>query len=224
VKNTIISGLAALTGAWAASASGQISATATLTPGNPAGGVYHYSAVLNNTGTTTIGTFWFAWIPGYDFMPNIPSNILSPAGWGYYIEGLPGNGYSVRWVAGSAADQIPAGGSLSGFAFDSTVTPAALLNPPPRLPNLETVTSFVYIGAPELDPGFEFNPTVGAPCYANCDNSTTPPALNVLDFSCFLNKFAAGDTYANCDGSTTPPVLNVLDFACFLNRFAAGCT
>jgi probable HAF family extracellular repeat protein len=61
-------------------------------------------------------------------------------------------------------------------------------------------------------------------CDANCDNSTTAPILNVLDFTCFLNKFAAGDTYANCDGSTTPPVLNVLDFTCFLNRFAAGCS
>ena len=29
-------------------------------------------------------------------------------------------------------------------------------------------------------------------CQANCDQSTTPPVLNVLDFSCFLNKFAAG--------------------------------
>ena len=64
----------------------------------------------------------------------------------------------------------------------------------------------------------------GAPCYANCDASTTAPVLNVLDFSCFLNRFAAGDTWANCDGSTTPPVLNVLDFSCFLNRFAAGCS
>jgi hypothetical protein len=62
-----------------------------------------------------------------------------------------------------------------------------------------------------------------ASCYPNCDNSTTPPVLNVLDFSCFINKYAAGDPYANCDGSTTPPVLNVLDFACFLNRYAAGC-
>ena len=61
-------------------------------------------------------------------------------------------------------------------------------------------------------------------CYANCDGSTTTPVLNVLDFSCFLNRFAAADSYANCDGSTTPPVLNVLDFSCFLNRFAAGCT
>jgi hypothetical protein len=29
--------------------------------------------------------------------------------------------------------------------------------------------------------------------------------------------------YANCDGSTTAPALTVADFACFLNSFAAGC-
>ncbi len=62
-----------------------------------------------------------------------------------------------------------------------------------------------------------------AACYANCDDSTAAPILNVLDFSCFLNRFAAGETYANCDHSTTSPVLNVLDFSCFLNQFAAGC-
>ncbi len=61
-------------------------------------------------------------------------------------------------------------------------------------------------------------------CYANCDSSTTPPTLNVNDFVCFLNRFAAGDPYANCDASTTPPTLNVNDFVCFLNRFAAGCS
>jgi len=60
-------------------------------------------------------------------------------------------------------------------------------------------------------------------CYANCDGSTAPPILNVADFSCFLNRFTAGDSYANCDDSTNPPVLNVQDFACFLNTFAAGC-
>jgi probable HAF family extracellular repeat protein len=61
------------------------------------------------------------------------------------------------------------------------------------------------------------------PCYANCDQSTAYPALNVLDFNCFLNRFTAGDTYSNCDGSTEPPVLNVLDFNCFINRFTLGC-
>jgi hypothetical protein len=62
-----------------------------------------------------------------------------------------------------------------------------------------------------------------APCYANCDQSTTQPVLNVADFTCFLQRFAAGDSYANCDQSTTEPVLNVGDFTCFLQRFAAGC-
>jgi hypothetical protein len=60
-------------------------------------------------------------------------------------------------------------------------------------------------------------------CYANCDNSTQPPALNVADFVCFSQRFAAGDPYANCDGSTTQPTLNVADFVCFQQRFAAGC-
>jgi hypothetical protein len=67
--------------------------------------------------------------------------------------------------------------------------------------------------------------TVGSPptCYANCDNSTSSPVLNVADFTCFLQRFAAGQSYANCDNSTAQPVLNVADFTCFLQRFAAGC-
>ena len=60
-------------------------------------------------------------------------------------------------------------------------------------------------------------------CFANCDASTAAPVLNVADFTCFLQKFAAGDSYANCDESTAEPVLNVADFTCFLQRFAAGC-
>jgi hypothetical protein len=60
-------------------------------------------------------------------------------------------------------------------------------------------------------------------CNANCDESTVAPALNVADFTCFLQRFAAGDPYANCDRSTTPPVLNVADFTCFLQAYAAGC-
>jgi hypothetical protein len=60
-------------------------------------------------------------------------------------------------------------------------------------------------------------------CYANCDASTASPVLNVADFSCFLTKFAAGDSYANCDGSPAAPVLKVADFSCFLTKFAAGC-
>lgn len=62
-----------------------------------------------------------------------------------------------------------------------------------------------------------------AACYVNCDRSTAAPVLNVDDFACFVNRFAAGDPWANCDGSTAPPVLNANDFVCFLGEYAAGC-
>jgi hypothetical protein len=63
----------------------------------------------------------------------------------------------------------------------------------------------------------------GNACYANCDGSTTAPVLNVNDFICFNNRFAAGESFANCDASTIAPTLNVNDFTCFLNAYAAGC-
>jgi hypothetical protein len=65
--------------------------------------------------------------------------------------------------------------------------------------------------------------SVPGACYPNCDGSTAPPVLNVQDFTCFLQHFAAGQPYANCDRSTQAPTLNVADFTCFLQRFAAGC-
>jgi hypothetical protein len=80
------------------------------------------------------------------------------------------------------------------------------------------------------DPQYLYNPSFTlkgpsgpAPCYANCDGSTTPPILNVNDFICFQGKYAAGDPTANCDESTTPPILNVNDFICFQGKYAAGC-
>jgi hypothetical protein len=58
-------------------------------------------------------------------------------------------------------------------------------------------------------------------CYPNCDGSTAAPLLNVADFTCFLQKFAAGDTmYANCNNDA---FLNATDFTCFLGAYAAGC-
>jgi len=63
----------------------------------------------------------------------------------------------------------------------------------------------------------------GGVCYSNCDGSSASPILNVNDFTCFLNAFAAGSPQANCDGSTLAPILNVNDFLCFLNSYSAGC-
>jgi hypothetical protein len=86
-------------------------------------------------------------------------------------------------------------------------------------------TYLIRVAGFNLDSG-AFNLNVGSViggCYANCDNSTATPVLNVADFTCFLQRFAAGEAYANCDNSTANPTLNVADFTCFLQRFAAGC-
>ena len=63
-----------------------------------------------------------------------------------------------------------------------------------------------------------------ASCYANCDGSTSSPALTANDFQCFLNQFAQQSAYANCDGSTANPLLTANDFQCFLNKYAQGCS
>ncbi|MFG0284134.1 MAG: GC-type dockerin domain-anchored protein [Phycisphaerales bacterium JB039] len=55
------------------------------------------------------------------------------------------------------------------------------------------------------------------PCPADCDGSG---ALDVADFLCFQNLFAAADPAADCDGDTE---LTFFDFLCFQNAFAAGC-
>ena len=41
-------------------------------------------------------------------------------------------------------------------------------------------------------PGTLCATSCGNACYPNCDASTINPTLNVNDFTCFLNKFAAG--------------------------------
>ncbi|MFN0131970.1 MAG: hypothetical protein ACKVW3_05500 [Phycisphaerales bacterium] len=74
-------------------------------------------------------------------------------------------------------------------------------------------------------------------CFGNCDRSTTPPVLNVNDFMCFGNEFAALsaldptpsnlllqiNSRANCDGSTNVPVLTSNDFLCFNQAYVDGC-
>jgi uncharacterized membrane protein len=59
-------------------------------------------------------------------------------------------------------------------------------------------------------------------CYANCDGSTVEPILNVADFSCFLQRYAAGHVYGQCDGTLFGPITQP-DFSCWLGYFAMGC-
>lgn len=61
-------------------------------------------------------------------------------------------------------------------------------------------------------------------CYADCDKTTGVGVLDIFDFLCFGNQFAAGNSYAcNCDLSTGLNVCDIFDFLCFGNGFARGC-
>ncbi len=65
---------------------------------------------------------------------------------------------------------------------------------------------------------------IDAICYPDCDTTTGPCVLDIFDFLCFGNRFAAGDPYAcDCDLSTGAGVCDVFDFLCFGNAFSAGC-
>ena len=74
------------------------SASATITATQLGPSTYQYTVMLDDTGSTTIGTFWFAWVPGEDFLDTKPSSVTAPAGWTTTLQmrvrttGLPFNG------------------------------------------------------------------------------------------------------------------------------------
>jgi len=134
-----------------------LSASATYSYDEISPGVYDYSITLTNTGTTTIGTLWFSWIPGAGFLSETPTNVDSPAGW---TDTITNSGASVRWT--TVSDFLSPDLSLSGFSFDSTEPPAELIGIFPG-PGTGTgdpdTTSTVYIAAPFGDPGEIFDAT-----------------------------------------------------------------
>jgi hypothetical protein len=136
---------------------GPLSASATISADQVSPGVYDYSIDLTNTGTTTIGTFWFSWVPGNGFLSVTPSSVWSPSNW---TDTQTNGGAAILWTADSASDYLQPGWSLSGFGFESTETPAELLldftgsGPGAGDPVL---TSTIYIGAP-----FSSDPTIFA--------------------------------------------------------------
>ncbi len=57
-------------------------ASATITLGSHSAGSYTYDLSLTNTGTagSTIGTFWFSWIPGQNYLASNPTVVSAPTG------------------------------------------------------------------------------------------------------------------------------------------------
>src|SRR6476660_1352749 len=87
-----------------------LTGTATISSA-PNGANFDYTIVLTNTGTTNIGTFWFAWTPPgqpieYDFLPSPANPTTFPSGWlGYDVPGFPG--YSLEFYNYTGSNIAP---------------------------------------------------------------------------------------------------------------------
>ncbi|MBY0308668.1 MAG: hypothetical protein K2Q09_07995 [Phycisphaerales bacterium] len=129
----------------ATAAHASLIATAEIVGSPIGGGLYHYTVTLHNTGTTTIGALWFSWIPGENFMTAAASSITSPAGWSGFSQGGAGS-ESILWQASTPSNRLAAGGTLTGFSFNSAQTPQQLAGLSPSDSRYHMTDSYVYIG------------------------------------------------------------------------------
>ena len=121
-------------------------------------GDWSYAITLKDTGTTKIGTFWFAWIasPFEDFMPVAPLHVALPAGWTDTITNMGStDGFAIEWVASPSSDLQP--GQSKVFHFRSSATPAEMFGKSKFYPTELVTTSFVYEGMAFSSPGYEFH-------------------------------------------------------------------
>jgi hypothetical protein len=138
--------------------------TATISQTPLGGGEFQYNLSLTDTGATPIGTFWFGWVPGDNFMPVTPTAVTFPIGWQDTItSGGPSGGFAIQWTAVAPAGALAPGNTLTGFSFDSTLTLAQLQAPSVGNAADPVNTAFLYSGAPFSDAGFQLTPTVATP-------------------------------------------------------------
>jgi hypothetical protein len=170
-----------------------IAATATITSTQLNSTTFHYEMTLTNTGTTTIGTFWFAWIPEQGFMDATPVNIKSPANW---TAAITDNDGSIQYVTNNL---LPPGATVSGFAFDSTEGPTDLTGAPgDTLPN---DVSFIYSSVPLGGPGFQLVPTITNPL------PPSPAAASVLPGGRSVQLGQTATVFANMVNAGPSPLL-----------------
>jgi hypothetical protein len=144
---TLIAGLAAAT--TSSYAQGIVpSATLVGTPGS--GSTFDYTLTLNNgaSATSSIDSLWYAWIPGYFFLPSVPSSASGgSSGWSASVVAQ-----SIQFQ-GSGANAIAPGHSAS-FNFITTASPSALAGN--SFLGTPIGESFAYVGNVDASPGVEF--------------------------------------------------------------------
>ncbi len=160
----------------------------------PSGGDYTYTIALTNSSQsdTPIGTFWFAWSPGEDYLATIPLSVLPPAGWtDQIVSGGSGDGYSIEFNASNASNDIQPGGSLN-FSFLSADTPTSVEGNSQYYSGVPVGTSSVYPGAAINDGGYPF--VVTAPVSLT-SITVTPASASVPNGE--TDAFTAVGTFSN---------------------------
>jgi hypothetical protein len=141
---SLLLGIVLATGVLAAPLSaGTIDATGVMTS-KPDGANFDYTITLTNTGTDSIGTFWFSWLPGEGFLPHTPTSLISPPGWSEILTN--GNG-SIQWDANSHAADLAPGKSLV-YGFTSPDSPSVLAGKSAQFPGTPILTSTLYQTSP----------------------------------------------------------------------------
>jgi hypothetical protein len=148
-------GLTAATAERASAASPITSGTITTT-GTGASNTYALTLTDSAASTTPIGSVWAAWIPGQFYFTTTPTSVSEPTGW----SGTTASG-GIQWTANSPSFDVPVGGTLSGFGFQSAESPALIDGNAPSFPGTPTMTSVAYEGGLFSDAGttFAFTPT-----------------------------------------------------------------
>ena len=119
---------------------------------------FDYTVKLTNSASSTsgIGTFWFSWVPGQDFLARSPISVTPPPGWTDNImHNGPTDGFSIQFLASNPADDVQPGGSMN-FMFTSADTPTAVSANSVDFPGMAVGTSVVYPAGPFSDAGHQF--------------------------------------------------------------------
>ena len=100
-------------------------AIATISDVPAGGGVFDYTIILQNTGSTSLNSFWYGWTTSGNNLPvgHNPTSAGNSLNWANNL-----NGNSIEWVNSTGTALAP--GQSGTFTFASTATQSAITTPP----------------------------------------------------------------------------------------------
>jgi hypothetical protein len=102
------------------------------------GSTYTYVDTLLNNGSVPIATYWYAWQPGQNYLPSLPTP-STPSGWTATVTGAAG-GYGIEWTATTPLQP----GQSVAFSFTSADAPATVFGAAASYPSTNVSTGTIF--------------------------------------------------------------------------------